>query len=195
MSELQHLFRHPTAILLDGRSCIPWQGVVVALLLAAVPARVPGGIRRAHGMRWQAQEWMLMLTCPILTLTLLAQPPHELNASPGGQRRAAGVSVRGGRCSRRRDGGPESPAERLVRAMRSAAPRSRARVLVAVWVMGVALLSLRLLAGWLHVHASEAFCVPVINRSSARDWPSCRVRMGIDKPVALLESALAQGPR
>jgi hypothetical protein len=63
-----------------------------------------------------------------------------------------------------------------------------------VWSIGVGILALRLVLGWLRISYVRTTAVPVVNQVIRERLGDLSRRMGLRTRVALLESALAPGP-
>jgi beta-lactamase regulating signal transducer with metallopeptidase domain len=156
-----------------------WQGALIAVLLSAV---LKGMRRSSAESRYAAAcgAMIVLLVCPLVTLATFA---------PEFVRR---VTASGG------DAVPASTIGALVQAvgrlLDSPAASQLLKALVGAWGAGVLFLLARLLFGWLRVQqvrraAVPVDCMPIRGRMSVM-----ALRIGIKKPVRLMESALAQGP-
>ena len=156
-----------------------WQGALLAVVLAVVLKAMK---RCSSESRYVAAcvAMVALLLCPILTLETFA---------PEFVRRVAA------------SGGDAAPAatlnwlmQSLGRLLDSPLASQLLKAMVGAWGFGVAFLLARLLFGWLRVQqvrrsATPVNCMPIQGRMSVM-----ALRIGIERPVRLMESALAQGP-
>ncbi|HZO89629.1 MAG TPA: M56 family metallopeptidase [Chthonomonadaceae bacterium] len=195
---LEHLLQHPFIRPL-GWSLLHflWQGTVVAMLLAAL-------LRLLHTRTAQARylaacaALLILALCPVLTLLALQSQPD----------RASVPSVAVSTASPARFRNQLHPLPSVVIEEVHSAPLSglagqgtAARAverslpgLVAAWLLGVLVLLLRLLGGWIHVRRlSRLQTRPLTGWLQARTEELAR-QMGITRPLLLLESAIVQVP-
>jgi bla regulator protein blaR1 len=168
-----------------------WQGAVVAVLLAALLSRLSG---RSANLRYA-------ISCAALALIVALGAVTVLRSYPGATTPAAAVALRPAAASVA--GGPQLPALMLTALLRTPPDGLRAYVrtanntlpmIVAMWLVGVAILSLRLILEWLRARQ-------IVNRSTspARDpWQQAARRLGqalgVRHAVRLLESAAVEVP-
>jgi ankyrin repeat protein/beta-lactamase regulating signal transducer with metallopeptidase domain len=188
-----------------------WQGLGIALLLAAVLMLLR---RRPPNARYVAAcaALALMLVCPLVTF--VAMSPGERQAVPRAQalRPLTAVPEPVPLAEGPADmatGGTDGQGPLLVPASPGAAPqpawlgkllRFRATLeahmtwVVGLWAAGVLLLSMRLLWGWRRLRRMKRFG----SETACAGWRAaaegiCR-KMRVSRPVRLLESALAEAP-
>jgi beta-lactamase regulating signal transducer with metallopeptidase domain/tetratricopeptide (TPR) repeat protein len=176
-----------------------WQGAALALLLAAAMTVLR---RRPAHTRYLAAcaSLGLMSMAPILTFAAL--PPTPWIPTPGGAiGQTSGVSTNGPSVPSPATALPPAPLpaeERSTAALPSIAivPRLEAGLpwLVAAWLVGVLVLSIRLLGAWAWVQRLKRRST----QSAAEPWPAtfahlCQ-RMRLRQPVRLLQSAWVQVP-
>ncbi|MFN8570761.1 MAG: HEAT repeat domain-containing protein [Gemmatimonadaceae bacterium] len=187
-----------------------WQGTLIAVGLALVLAATR---RRSAGLRYQASvaAMFLMVALPVVTAVQLsgrapagnaienAGTPNDFRTASGGTARGAERTVSNRSVDRNASTlSPLGAEDRLVTSglsqrMQTLGDRA-APALVIAWLLGVLLLSLRFGGGWLrvrqltrsHVHAASA-------EATARLQELAR-RLGVTRPVQLLESAVVQVP-
>ncbi|MBC7894688.1 MAG: HEAT repeat domain-containing protein, partial [Cytophagaceae bacterium] len=186
-----------------------WQGTLLAAGLGVLLAAMRG--RGAHA-RYRAgvATMFLMVVAPVVTATRLARPAPERAGAPNasvldavevapiadrGPRPVASSDVAGA-AQPTADASaplglsiPPALADRATAWTEAAAP-----VLVAAWLAGVLLLSVRFGGGWLRVRRmTREHARPASQRDSDRLRTLAR-RLGIVTTVRLLESALVEVP-
>jgi beta-lactamase regulating signal transducer with metallopeptidase domain len=164
-----------------------WQGALAALLLAAALRWMP---RASSGVRYAAScvALGLALAAPLATFAARAPVPGAEVAGVGaaGEVGPPGWSAVGVALGA---GGAAGAAPEVARAVEPAV-----RWIVWAWAAGVAVLSLRLLGGWVRVHRlARGARLP-----APAAWKAAlerhRARLGIRRPVALFLSARVSGP-
>ncbi len=179
-----------------------WQGTALAIALAMALTIVP---RRFARVRYAlgCSTLALMLAVPTATAWRLSDPQQPASPLFEATRATAVVSDTGaGRDVARTAAGD---LDRVVRSDRSADPAATVPVeridpsaampwIVAVWMMGVLLCSLRLAGGWWHARRL-AF---VGAHAAAHEWQEVvarlKSRLGVMRSVRLLESARVSVP-
>lgn len=198
-----------------------WQGAAVGLLLATLLSALR---RRSARVRYLAACAALaaMALCPIVTLSRFVTGPPSSSTSRD-VRAAARTLPQAPRSSSASNpvrvvvdasSEPDSPAfpqagvEDHVGLMRETdaaaftAPwpawgeriRPFARWLVLTWVGGVVVLSLRLVAIWLRVERLRQTGVTDVAADLKATLARLKVRLGLSRPVALLQSSLVEVP-
>jgi len=194
MTHLREILQQPSVVMV-GWSLVHflWQGVLVALVVAAVlRANRHSSAETRYAIA--GTGLLVMLACPIVTFLVMSAGGHSYVSNPGDTTGfAQPVSASGG------DAGPallapisvwnwvvelpyRFPAYRLL------------PLLVSVWAVGVSVLAIRLVLGWLQISFVRTTAFPVKNNVIRARLADLSRRMGIEYPVALLESALAPGP-
>src|SRR5579884_697842 len=177
-----------------------WQGAVVAILLSVTLLCLRS---RSANARYLAATVALggMALCPPLTLAVLTSrrapsPAPFVSLLP----ELKGLAVPGPSLPTRLDalqnGFP--PASPVVGQMPAGRAASRLNALlsglVAAWLLGVLLLSTRLLGGWVRVQFLMRRAIWPIEGSIAARCEELARRMGIARPVALRASMAVQVP-
>lgn len=156
-----------------------WQGALLAVLLAIVLKAMKQCSSQARYVA-ACVAMVALLLCPILTLEVFAPEfVRRMTASGGDAAPAASLNWL---------------LQSLGRLLDSPLANQLLKAMVGAWGFGVAFLLARLLFGWLRVQqvrrsATPVSCMPIQGRMSVM-----ALRIGIKKPVRLMESALAQGP-
>lgn len=156
-----------------------WQGALLAVLLAVVLKAMKGCSSQARYVA-ACVAMVALLFCPVLTLETFA-PEFVRRMTASGGDAAPAVTL-------------NWLLQSLGRLLDSPLAGQLLRAMVGAWGFGVAFLLARLLLGWLRVQqvrraARPVNCMPIQGRMSVM-----ALRIGIKKPVRLMESALAQGP-
>jgi len=134
---------------------------------------------------------LVMLACPVVTFMVMwasGAGSQDLISNSGG---ATGF-VQPVAAS----GGDAVPAfmDRIAQLPQRFPAQRLLPVLVSIWALGVAILALRLVFGWLQISFVRTTAIPVDNNVIRARLADLSRRMNIRHPVALLESALAPGP-
>lgn len=167
-----------------------WQGSAIAGVLGLVRSVFPAWPARSHYAA-ACLALLAMLAAPVITFAVYYPAGQTIPAGaaePAGPGGPAGSSLTGGQAW------PEPDA---VPGRTSFLPPLLGRVtpwLTPGWLLGVLLLSVRLLGNWLYFRRLQSFGV----RPLPDPWPGrvavlCR-KAGLTRPVRLLESALARVP-
>jgi protein involved in polysaccharide export with SLBB domain/beta-lactamase regulating signal transducer with metallopeptidase domain len=165
-----------------------WEGAAVALLVAMVLAMLA---RRSSQARYVAGCAGLALMFAALIVTFFALPGPIVRQDailPTGTEsvRAPGVMLSPMHVTR---SGPPAPAPTIAQRLQSLLP-----AFAALWIIGIAVLSLRHVGGWLRVQQLRKAAQPLVGEQ----W-ECRMRracerLGVKRAVTLAESALVQVP-
>jgi beta-lactamase regulating signal transducer with metallopeptidase domain len=193
-----------------------WQGGLLSLALAAALSLLRGGSPRLR----YAAALAALFALPVLVLAtgaassstgaaLSPAAPSPTGAAfasarsaPAPAARAAAEAARAEREGARRFSSAE-PAEKLAGEIALRAPRwSRARAalrpalpwLFAAWLCGVAMLSAAQLMGWFEIHRRRRSATRPLRADLRAALPRLCRRLGIRRPVALLESAAVAVP-
>jgi beta-lactamase regulating signal transducer with metallopeptidase domain len=191
MTHLREVLHQP-AVVMVGWSLVHflWQGVLVALVVAVV-LRLNRNSSADARYAIAGTGLLVMLACPFVTYFAMSAGGvggHESISNSGG---ATGfvqpVSA---------SGGDAVPAllDRLAQLPQSFPAERLLPLLVSIWAVGVAVLALRLVLGWLQINFVRTTALPVNNNVIRARLADLSRRMNIRHPVALLESALAPGP-
>jgi beta-lactamase regulating signal transducer with metallopeptidase domain len=170
-----------------------WQGALIALLLATIMSFIP---QRAAEARYlvACAAMLLMLASPIVSTAVIAASTPGSHAPDSNAPGAPKGWVTGDGMTALPDAAPSGPSsslwrERLTEWMAYGLPW-----LISIWLAGVLLLSVRLLTGY----ASAQRLKVRETRPVAERWEetlqSLRGRLGVARPVRLLESALVRVP-
>jgi beta-lactamase regulating signal transducer with metallopeptidase domain len=157
-----------------------WQGAALALAAFLVIRwiRPSAGVRYATGVVTLA----LMLAAPVVTFALLARTGGAaVDAAPAGQVTASPAEA----------GGPSS----MPAGPSGSAPRFAAPVLVlAVWLSGVAVFSLRLFGGWVVARRMVTRAVRPVAPDIAVLARRVAARLALDRVVHIVESSAVSVP-
>ena len=200
MTLLGDLFRQPVVIRL-GWTLVHflWQGAAIALVAACVLWALR---RRSAEARYAfaCGALALIAVCPLVTFAVLPQRPASAltNERMGAESQS---SVRP--AAARGDAAPAFLIADDVRAI-APAPSTLTRVrhiadgllpwLVALWAAGVVVLSVRLLGGYLGVQRARCRAIEAPHPAMQRRLAELARRMGVTRPVRLLQSAHVAGP-
>ncbi|MBI5761457.1 MAG: M48 family metalloprotease, partial [Planctomycetales bacterium] len=221
MSVVERVLSHPLSEVV-GWSLVHfvWQGAAITLLLA-IALR---GMRRSSASAryliacaaltmmavcpvltagWLARdlEWPAELPAPIRSVDVVvpdvAQTEHDIApeiSDEGWHAQSAAMGV-----ARTHDVEPATPfqgvppdrplRERVVTAIKPALPW-----MVGVWLMGVSLLSGRLLMGWVEVQRLRRSAIQSVGKSYLETLRQLAARLRVSRPVRLVESALVEVP-
>jgi beta-lactamase regulating signal transducer with metallopeptidase domain len=199
MTALELLFRHSVIPSL-GWVLIHflWQGGVIALLLAvALRARDPRGaplLGTASSRYLTACLALLaMATCPLITLSLSLPAPGDAGPPPLAEAPALPRLLTAASHGLLLSLGSSSASE-ANRLTATGLVEGLLPPLVLAWLLGVLALSVRLLGGWVAVQRLRYWGTrPVPGETTERFLKLAR-RMGITRPVILLESPLVSVP-
>jgi beta-lactamase regulating signal transducer with metallopeptidase domain len=156
-----------------------WEGALIAMILSVV----------LKGMKRQSADARYAVACAAMLGLLLCPIATLLTFAPEFVRR---VTASGG------DAVPATTFGLLLsavgRLLDSPSANELLRATVGAWGVGVLFLLARLTLGWLRVQQVRRAAVPVTCMPIRGRMSVMALRIGIDKPIRLMESALAEGP-
>ena len=198
MSAIEQLFTQPIAQAI-GRALLQfvWQGTVVGLISAAALFALR---RSASDVRYvvAAIGLSLMLTLPVVSAVQAwraSAAPAEIDtptrATAGVERSAAALEIRTGAAP---VAGEEPIVGRAPASVAATPADSLLPFLLLGWVCGVAILSLRLLSGWLWIRRVTTRGLSPASHLLREIAARISRRLHIRRTVALFESALVDVP-
>ncbi len=183
-----------------------WQGVAIAALLA-VALRFLRPAKAQHRYLAGCAALLLLAAAPVLTFKLLFQPDHPTpslamnqpvfatgpyHPGPGPDLAIATIAATAAAI----------PPPIVLVTIKSAAPKPGLSLrlesllpwVVVTWAAGVLTLSLRLLAGWLHLKRLQSRATTALDAAWHHRLAGLAARLGVARPVRLLQSALVEVP-
>lgn len=154
-----------------------WQGTLIAILLAIALWAIRA---RAAALRYTVccAAMLLMIAAPLLTLALALALPSAPPALPG----SAAFP------------GRLLPYQPLVETLVHSPLGPALPWIVAVWIAGVALLSMRLIGGWRRARSMTRSGVSSVAVAIEERAATLARRLGVTRPVKLLQSSMAHVP-